>query len=63
MHGTKKMIIVIQKNEDDVMLKGWIKLFNSHDIYSERTSKVPKEKVYDYYENLANVYLPYGFCF
>ena len=51
------------ENEDDLMLKGWIKIFNSHDLYSKRASKVSKEKIYDYYENLAKVYLPHGLCF
>tara|TARA_B100001989_G_C24541613_1_gene467917 strand:+ start:359 stop:2041 length:1683 start_codon:yes stop_codon:yes gene_type:complete len=51
------------ENEDDIMIKGWVKLFNTHDLYSKRTSKISKENVYDYYENLSKKYLPYGLCF
>lgn len=51
------------ENFEDVMVKGWVKLFNSHDLYSKRNSKVNKDDIYDYYDELAQKYLPNGLCF
>lgn len=48
------------ENEEDQMVKGWIKLFNSHDLYSKKNSRIDELSVKSYYENLEKIYLPNG---
>ena len=41
----------------------WVKILNRHDLYSKRDGVVESEEVRDYYESLAQRYLPGGFNF
>ena len=51
------------ENDSDVLLKGWIKLFNAHDLYSKKNSWVDLQLVKPYYEELAKKYIPHGLRF
>lgn len=51
------------ESEYDKLLKGWVKLFNSHDLYSKRASTVNEESVFDYYNSLIEKYIPNGLNF
>lgn len=48
------------ENEEDRLVKGWVKLFNSHDLYSKKNSTVDESSVRSYYESLEKKYLPNG---
>lgn len=51
------------ENKDDVLLKGWIKLFNQYDLYSKRNKPINLNEVKSYYSELSSEYLPNGLCF
>lgn len=51
------------ESEDDALLKGWVKLFNQHDLYSKRQRPVDVDAVRPYYEALERKYLPNGLAF
>ena len=48
------------ESSDDVLVKGWVKLFNTHDLYSKRKHNINKMSVIDYYKKLEEKYLPNG---
>jgi len=51
------------ENVDDRAYKGWVKLFNLHDLYSKTEAAVDVEGVRAHYDRLAATYLPYGLAF
>lgn len=51
------------ENEYDVLVKGWVKLFNQYDLYSKRNKPINIEDVKSYYSELSYEYLPNGLCF
>lgn len=48
------------EDECDRMVKGWVKLFNSHDLYSKQNKPVVFSDVCDYYSGLIEKYIPNG---
>lgn len=51
------------ENEEDRLVKGWVKLFNQHDLYSKRKRFVNKNSVWNYYKKLCDKYIPNGLRF
>ncbi len=51
------------ENREDTLVKGWIKLFNSHDLYSKRNRTVDLRQVKSHYTEIASRYLPNGLKF
>lgn len=51
------------ENEQDRLLRGWVKLFNQHDLYSKQRPLVDEEKVWPHYAALEAKYLPRGMQF
>ena len=51
------------QSRDDALLKGWVKLFNTHDLYSKRHVPVEEADVREYYDGLVRDYLPLGLRF
>ena len=51
------------EREEDALLKGWVKLFNQHDLYSKRHAPVDEERVWPHYAELERRYLPHGLRF
>jgi inositol oxygenase len=51
------------ESEVDQLALGWIKLFNSHDLYSKTNATVELSEVRQHYDDLAKRFLPDGLCF
>jgi inositol oxygenase len=51
------------ENRDDKLVKGWVKLFNTHDLYSKRHRVVNIEAVRTHYDRITSIYLPNGLRF
>ena len=51
------------ENEEDRLLKGWVKIFNQHDLYSKKRALVDEQKVWSHYDMLEKKYLPKGLQF
>ena len=51
------------ENEEDKAYKGWVTLFNTHDLYSKKNAPVSVQDVKEYYSTLAAEFLPHGLCF
>lgn len=51
------------ESEQDVLVKGWVKLFNTHDLYSKRNRPLYLETVWPYYERLCEKFIPSGLHF
>lgn len=51
------------QTEADELVKGWIKLFNTHDLYSKTHNTIDLATVKDYYTQLIDKYIPHGLRF
>ena len=48
------------ESRDDRMVKGWVKLFQMHDLYSKDEAHVDVESVREYYDALIARFIPHG---
>lgn len=48
------------ENDEDRLSKGWVKIFNQHDLYSKKNNPVKLDHVKQYYDVLIEKYLPNG---